>query len=154
MREIRDLLKSFIIILFICLIFVILILLNNKLEKPYDDTKIIIPFVTENSLSVNKLDVAFDDTVIYRDNNINSELFGDCYYALLINETDKYAYASKNVFKRMYPASMTKLMTAMVVLDKVNSGQISLDDVVTVTNYYDPPKVEESISLVQVLKLP
>lgn len=137
MREIRDLLKSLILILLTFFIFSLLIMVNNKIDKPYSDVETVIPVSTEGSLSVDKLDIAFDDVVIYRDNNINSELFDDCYYALLVNETDKYAYASKNVFKRMYPASMTKLMTAMVVLDKVNQGQISLDDVVTVTNYYD-----------------
>ncbi|MBQ7706785.1 MAG: D-alanyl-D-alanine carboxypeptidase [Lachnospiraceae bacterium] len=111
--------------------------MNNKLSKPYADVSLSVPITMEGTLTADKLDSSFDDTVIYRDNNINSDLFGDCYYALLVNETDKYAYASKNVFKRMYPASMTKLMTAIVVLDSVKSGQISLDDTVTVSNHYD-----------------
>lgn len=137
MREIRDLFKSIIILLAICLVFAIFIKFNNNIDNPHSEDKSIIPVAFDGSLSYGELDAAFDDVVIYRDNNINSELLGNCYYGLFVNETDKYAYASKNVFKRMYPASMTKLMTAMVVLDKVNSKQISLDDVVTVSNYYD-----------------
>ena len=137
MKEISSLIKSILIIALIVLILAIVTIENNEIDKPYSDVKTTIPVATEDSLSYDKLNIAFDDTVVYRDNNINSELFDNCYYALFINETDKYAYASKNAFKRMYPASMTKLMTAMVVLDKVNSHEISLDDVVTVSNYYD-----------------
>ncbi|MBQ9277290.1 MAG: D-alanyl-D-alanine carboxypeptidase [Lachnospiraceae bacterium] len=137
MREIADLFKSVMILIVICLIFAIFIKLNNKIDSPYNDRDKKIPVAFDDGFSYGELGATFDDTVVYRDNNINSELFGECYYALFINETDKYAYASKNAFKRMYPASMTKLMTAMVVLDKVNSKQISLDDVVTVSNYYD-----------------
>ncbi len=137
MREITNFIKSIFIFIFVCLIFVIATFMNNKLSKPYADVSLSVPITMEGTLTADKLDSSFDDTVIYRDNNINSDLFGDCYYALLVNETDKYAYASKNVFKRMYPASMTKLMTAIVVLDSVKSGQISLDDTVTVSNHYD-----------------
>ena len=137
MREITNFFKSIITLLLVCVVFAIVTFFNNKITGPYSDVQLYIPLTIEGSLSDNKLNLSFDDTVIYRDNNINSELFSDCYYALLVNESDKYAYASKNVFKRMYPASMTKLMTAMIVLDKVNSGQISLDDTVTVSNSYD-----------------
>lgn len=137
MREIVDLFKSVVILAVIVLIFAVLIKVNNKISSPHSDEKYIIPVAVNGTISQGELDMSFDDTVLYRDNNINSELFDDCYYALLINETDKYAYASKNAFKRMYPASMTKLVTAMVVLDKVNEKQISLDDVVKVTNSYD-----------------
>ena len=117
--------------------FTIVTYVNNDIDKPYFDEKTTVPISVSDDKNAAGLGITFDDTIIYRDNTINSELFDDCYYALFINETDHYAYASKNAFKRMYPASMTKLMTAMIVLDKVNSKEISLDDVVTVSNYYD-----------------
>ena len=36
-----------------------------------------------------------------------------------------------NAHQRMYPASITKIMTSLVVLDAVGSGQISLDSQIT-----------------------
>jgi D-alanyl-D-alanine carboxypeptidase (penicillin-binding protein 5/6) len=50
---------------------------------------------------------------------------------------DGTVYAAKNAHKRMYPASMTKLMTAIVVCEQMKLQGISLDDVVTVEKNYD-----------------
>lgn len=71
--------------------------------------------------------------------NANKEdgLFDDCYYALFLNDTTKEYYAAKNVHQRMYPASTTKLMTAMVVCDKIAAGEVHLDDIVTISQRYD-----------------
>lgn len=77
------------------------------------------------------------DTIVYRDDGTNEELFSDCFFALFLNETDHEVYAAKNAHMRMYPASMTKYMTAIVVCDKLEAGEISLDDMVTVTQNYN-----------------
>ncbi len=39
----------------------------------------------------------------------------------------------KNARAPMYPASMTKIMTALIVFDRLKSGQLSLDDELTVS---------------------
>lgn len=137
MKEFKSFFNSIIIISIIFLFFAVKIMTNNGIDKQYNYDMITFPVSVDAALSFDYLNISNDNTVVYRDNNLNSELLSDCYYGLFINETDKYVYASKNAFKRMYPASMTKLMTAMVVLDKVESGQISLDDEVTVSRYYD-----------------
>lgn len=115
----------------------ILTIVNNSLKNEYPD-------VSDMSFSISEMlredeipDLELNNTVVHRNEDINSELFSECYYALLIDDTDNYVYAAKNAHERMYPASMTKLVTAMVVCDKINSGEITPEDVVTVEKYYD-----------------
>ena len=69
--------------------------------------------------------------------NKEDDLFDGCYYTLFLNDTTKEYYCAKNVHQRMYPASTTKLMTAIVVCDKVNAGEVDLDDIVEVSQKYD-----------------
>ena len=38
---------------------------------------------------------------------------------------------SKNEHEKLYPASVTKIMTLLLVIEKIDSGKLSLDDVVT-----------------------
>jgi D-alanyl-D-alanine carboxypeptidase (penicillin-binding protein 5/6) len=97
----------------------------------------VIASVRTDHCQLDTVNQALHNTVVYRDDNTNSKLFDDCYYALLIDDTDKEVYASKNAHRRMYPASMTKLVTASVICDKFESGELSPDDVVTITNSYD-----------------
>ncbi len=51
---------------------------------------------------------------------------------LLINETKQSVVCATNPHKRIYPASMTKILTGIVVMEAVESGQISLSDTVVV----------------------
>lgn len=53
--------------------------------------------------------------------------------ALLIDlDTDEVLY-EKNADEQIYPASTTKVMTALIVLEAVENGEISLDDTYTVS---------------------
>ena len=58
----------------------------------------------------------------------------DCEYeaGLLINETKHSVVCAVNPHKRIYPASMTKILTAIVVMEAVENGEISLSDTVLV----------------------
>ncbi len=49
--------------------------------------------------------------------------------ALIVNATDDEVIYANNVYERMYPASLTKLITALVVLKNAN-----LNDTVTISN--------------------
>jgi len=51
---------------------------------------------------------------------------------LLINETKHSVVCAMNPHKRIYPASMTKILTGIVVMEAVERGQISLNDTVVV----------------------
>lgn len=120
----------------ICIVFTITTILNNNINNIY-------PSEANTHFGINeRLQQAFDvemklkDTVVSRE-GINDSIFSDCYYALFIDETDNTVYASKNAHVRMYPASMTKLMTAIIVAEKLEAGEISEDDIVTVSHHYD-----------------
>ncbi|MCD8240288.1 MAG: serine hydrolase, partial [Oscillospiraceae bacterium] len=51
--------------------------------------------------------------------------------ALLVDMDTDYIMYAQNAFERIYPASITKVMTALLVLDAVDDGMLALDDVVT-----------------------
>ena len=51
--------------------------------------------------------------------------------ALLIDpDTEEILYA-RNIHERLYPASLTKVMTALLVLEAVDSGKLTMDTVLT-----------------------
>lgn len=51
--------------------------------------------------------------------------------ALMIDpDTEEILYA-RNIHERLYPASLTKVMTALLVLEAVDSGRIAMDTVLT-----------------------
>ena len=53
--------------------------------------------------------------------------------AILIDKKTGNILWEKNSTKKMYPASTTKIMTAMVILDAVDAGEITLEDTLTYT---------------------
>lgn len=134
---IKSMLKSLIPVVIICIFFLIVSIFNNSVRDEYPEAGQMKFGISEMLKASDTTEYTMDDTVVYRSDNTNAELFDDCYYALLINETDKQVLAAKNVHERMYPASMTKYMTAMVVCDKINSGDINLNSTVTLTRDYD-----------------
>jgi D-alanyl-D-alanine carboxypeptidase (penicillin-binding protein 5/6) len=51
--------------------------------------------------------------------------------ALLIDDSSNDTLVSYNPHAKIYPASMTKIMTGLLVMESIESGAISLDDVIT-----------------------
>lgn len=51
---------------------------------------------------------------------------------LLINQTKNSVVCAVNPHKRIYPASMTKILTAIIVTEAIESGQIALTDTVVI----------------------
>lgn len=133
----KSILKNLIPVVVICIFFLIVSIFNNSLKEEYPEASDMEFGISEMLKASDTLEYKLDDTVVYRAENINAELFDDCYYALLINETDQQVLASKNPHERMYPASMTKYMTAMIVCDKIDNGEINLNNTVTLTRDYD-----------------
>jgi len=56
--------------------------------------------------------------------------------ALLMDAANDEILYEKNARERMYPASLTKVMTALLVLEEVDAGRLSLDQVVTASNTF------------------
>ncbi len=97
---------------------------------------------TDAAVSVQEKEDSFyacesEDTIVARDDDTKSVMFPDAEYFLCIDDTDGRVLCAKNAHRRMYPASMTKLVTALVCCDYIESGEVSLNDEVTVETYYD-----------------
>ena len=56
--------------------------------------------------------------------------------ALLMDAANDEVLYEKNANNRMYPASLTKVMTALLVLEEVDAGRLSLDQIVTASNTF------------------
>lgn len=69
--------------------------------------------------------------VIAENEAINDTSFLGTSSAMLVNDTDKSALVAHNVHARIYPASMTKIMTGIIVFESLENGTISLDDMIT-----------------------
>ena len=69
--------------------------------------------------------------VIGADESIGSDQYTDTASALLVNDSSREALVAYNVHEKIYPASMTKIMTGLLVFESLENGTISLDDTVT-----------------------
>jgi D-alanyl-D-alanine carboxypeptidase (penicillin-binding protein 5/6) len=132
----RDFIKPIIIFFLVLCIFFIALMVNTKTQTAFADGERV-TFSPEETLDSVSTELTQENAVIGKDEDINSDLFPDCYFALLVDDTDGTVYAAKNVHKRMYPASMTKLMTAIVVCEQMEARDIDIDSVVTVEKNYD-----------------
>lgn len=56
--------------------------------------------------------------------------------ALLMDAANDELLYEKNAHERMYPASLTKVMTALLVLEEVDAGRLALDQIVTASNTF------------------
>lgn len=52
---------------------------------------------------------------------------------LLIDKNSGEILAQKNANKKMFPASLTKLMTSYIVMNKIREGVVSLQDKVRIS---------------------
>lgn len=134
---IKDFSKPIGIVIIIICIFSLTLIHNKKTKDAFMDRDGDRFFVKESLDNSPVVDLAYETAVIRQDEAINAELFPECYFVLLVNNDNGEVYATKNATKRMYPASLTKLMTALVVCDKMDSEGRSYDEIVTVNNTYD-----------------
>lgn len=56
--------------------------------------------------------------------------------ALLMDAANSEVLYEKNADQKMYPASLTKVMTALLVLEEVDAGRLSLDQIVTASTTF------------------
>lgn len=94
-------------------------------EKLHIDASIHLPIVRPSGLASQDVVIPYD-AYIYDNDGMEYEA------GLLINQTKNTVVDAVNPHKQIYPASMTKIMTAVVVMDAVNRGDISLQDTVVI----------------------
>ena len=108
---------------------------NSHFDNSYSDTK---DGEVKISMSLPTYELGgyqSEYAVVRNDEEIQADLFkDDCYAALLVDNETNTALVSHNSLRRIYPASTTKLMTALVVCDALYEGKISLDDNVTLSH--------------------
>lgn len=99
---------------------------SYNLDKPlHISSSVNLPIVRPSGLS-NKYAVIPYDAYVYDDSAYEYES------GLLINQSRNSVVSAVNPHKRIYPASMTKILTAIIVMDAVESGNIALTDTVVV----------------------
>lgn len=134
---IRDFYKPILVACALSIIFMVALLINNNIDNTFAKEEEISFDIKKDLTKVTPVEIALENTIIPAGEDINASLFSGCYFVLMVDESDSTVYAAKNAHKRIYPASMTKLVTAMVVCDKLNNNEISLDDEVTVDKSYN-----------------
>ena len=68
--------------------------------------------------------------VVYADNSLQEMKF-DCLSAILIEASTGKVLFEQNADEALPPASVTKVMTLLLVMEAIESGKISLSDTVT-----------------------
>ncbi len=132
----KNILKYIAIIGCLCVFFAIFTRIKNTITNSYTHDKDI--YVVDDSANYNDyIDSYRDNTLVVPQDDVNASLFSDCFYALLVDDTNHEIIVARNPHIPMSPASMTKLMTAIIVVEKIESGEISLDDEIVVTKKYD-----------------
>lgn len=84
-----------------------------------------LPVVRPSGLATENVVIPYD-AYVYDDAEMEFEA------GLLINDTRNSVVSAVNPHKRIYPASMTKILTAIIVIEAVEKGQISLGDSVVI----------------------
>lgn len=127
-------------ILFIC--FILFFLIPNGCSKQNKDLFVEVKEVFQQNFNANIVEDDFDffakDLVIISDNDNHDENeVINSVSSLLIDLTNKQVVYANNVYEQLYPASLTKLVTALVVL---NRGEL-MDNV---TIGYNAANITES----------
>lgn len=97
----------------------------NSNEPLHISSTVNLPIVRPSGLT-DKYAVIPYDAYVYDDADFEYEA------GLLINQTKNSVVCAVNPHKRIYPASMTKVLTGIIVMEAVESGQIALTDTVVI----------------------
>lgn len=119
---------SFLLIIVCCLS----LLSGCDVINKYDTTQPLSISSTVNLPIVRPSGLANENVVIPYDAYVYDDPESEYEAGLLINETKHNVVSAMNPHKRIYPASMTKILTGIVVMEAIESGQISLHDTVVV----------------------
>ncbi|BCJ95031.1 hypothetical protein acsn021_26000 [Anaerocolumna cellulosilytica] len=109
---------------------------SKQILVPYNEADSLAGFDIQAGVETANL-FASDLTIIPDELNHMSDTAVSATSALIVNATDDTVVYANNVYERMYPASLTKIITALVVLQKAN-----LNDTVTVS--YNASHITES----------
>lgn len=101
-------------------------------SNDYDSSKQLHISSTVNLPIVRPIGLSDENVVIPYDSYIYDDAEFEYEAGLLINQTKNAVVCAVNPHKRIYPASMTKILTAIVIMDAIDNGQIALTDTVVI----------------------
>lgn len=108
-----------------------LVLLTGCGSRTYKASKQLDIGVLPNLPLYSDCGMAQEYAVVGKDEEVNAANYSGVYAAMLLDNTTGEPVIAHNAHKRIYPASMTKLMTGLLVIESIEKGDISLDDMVT-----------------------
>lgn len=82
---------------------------------------------TDNFITVNSSDIIQTNSEIENNNSLNLE----CGSAILIEQTTGQILYSHNIHEQIRPASVTKIMSILLIMEQIDSGAISYSDTVS-----------------------
>ncbi len=100
-------------------------------KKTYDTENQLAMGLSRNMPVYGTYGMAENFAVISDGENINEASYKKLASALLVNDTSKEPVVAYNVHEKIYPASMTKIMTGLLVIESIEQKKLSLDKVVT-----------------------
>ena len=117
--------------------FIILILLMPLLSgcssmNSYDMNEPLHIRSTTNLPIVRPAGLANENVVIPYDMYVYDDSAFEYEAGLLINQTKNSVVCAVNPHKKIYPASMTKILSAVIVMEAIEKGQIGLNDTVVI----------------------
>lgn len=109
------------------------LLLSGCAKRSYDTSDQLVLGISENLPLYSSDSFGEKYTVIPEDAAIADDNYTNMKSAVLINDTQQEALVVHNAHDRVYPASMTKLMTGLLVFESIEDGTLSLDDTITLS---------------------
>lgn len=100
--------------------------------------KLFVSFLLSMNLALSSLAgtaFSFPDNLIRQEETSDAALNVSAPSVLLMEASTGTVIYEKNAHEVLHPASITKIMTLILIFDAISSGQISLTDTVTVSEY-------------------
>ena len=111
-----------------------ILVLSGCTKRSYDTSNQLALGISENLPLYSSDNFSDQYTVIPDGEALADENYSAVKSAVLINDSTKEALVVHNAHDRIYPASMTKLMTGLLVMESIEDGTLSLDDTITLSH--------------------
>ena len=110
------------------------ILFTGCARRSYDTSDQLVLGISENLPLYSTDSFGENHTVIPDGESLADDNYKDTKAAVLLNDTTQEALVVHNAHDKIYPASMTKLMTGLLVIEAIEDGSLSLDETITLSH--------------------
>ena len=110
------------------------ILFTGCARRSYDTSDQLVLGISENLPLYSTDSFGENHTVIPDGESLADDNYKDTKAAVLFNDTTQEALVVHNAHDKIYPASMTKLMTGLLVIEAIEDGSLSLDETITLSH--------------------